>query len=97
MAFKENMKHPNFIIGAMSFFLLLSGVVLKGNGFRAGVYMIIVSVVLGFIHWVWGITDVAKNQQLNSKSRPFWIVVVLIIPPIGGMFYYLMKTKNVLM
>jgi tryptophan-rich sensory protein len=75
----------------------LSGVVLKGNGFRAGVYMIIVSVVLGFIHWVWGITDVAKNQQLNSKSRPFWIVVVLIIPPIGGMFYYLMKTKNVLM
>lgn len=97
MAFKENTKHPNFIIGATSFFLLLLGVVLNGNGYRAGVYLIVTSVILGFIHWIWSIADVVTNKLLNGKSRPFWMVLVVILPPVGGMIYYLMKSKNVVM
>jgi hypothetical protein len=94
MALKENMKHPNFIVGAMSFIILLTGVVLKGNKYRIGDYMIMLSVALGGLHWMWSIIDVVKNHQINAKSRPFWIIIVLIIRPGGGRIYYMMKDKN---
>jgi hypothetical protein len=95
MSIKENMRHPNFIVGAMSFIILLTGVVVKGNKYRIGDYMIMLSVALGGLHWMWSIIDVVKNHQINAKSRPFWIIVVLIIPPVGGMIYYMMREKNV--
>ncbi|MFN2439649.1 MAG: PLDc N-terminal domain-containing protein [Chitinophagaceae bacterium] len=91
------MRHPSFIIGAVSYVLLLLGVVMKSNSFRSGDYVIIASVVLGAIHWVWSIADVANSKHLDQRSRPFWLTMVVIIPPLGGMFYYMMKTKNVAM
>src|SRR5687768_2133363 len=95
MPFKENMKHPNFMIGALSFIFLLVGVILKGNGYSPGNYVIIASIIMGFIHWIWSIADVAVNNQMDAKSRTFWFTIVIIIPPLGGMFYYMMKSKNV--
>ena len=97
MAMRENMRHPNFIIGVISFVLLILGLVIKGNGHRGGDYVIIGSVVIGFIHWIWSIADVFKNDELDPRSRPFWITLVVIIPPLGGIFYYIMKRKNVVM
>jgi hypothetical protein len=97
MAFRQNMKHPNFILGLVSFVLLILGVVVKGNGYRGGYYVITTSVIIGAIHWIWSIADVAKNNKLDPKSRPFWVTMVVIIPPLGGMFYYMMKSKNVMM
>lgn len=94
---KENMSHPSFVIGALSFLLLLVGVVIKSNGYRGGDYVIIASVILGFVHWIWSIADVAKNKRLDGRSRPFWLTMVVIIPPLGGMFYYMMRHKNVVM
>ncbi|HVG14827.1 MAG TPA: PLDc N-terminal domain-containing protein [Chitinophagaceae bacterium] len=97
MSLKKNMKHPSFVIGALSFVLLLVGVVFKGGGYKVGDYLIIASVAFGFIHWIWSIADVAKSKHLDPRSRPFWLTMVVIIPPLGGMFYYMMKTKNVVM
>jgi hypothetical protein len=97
MALTKNVKHPSFIIGAISFLLLLVGVIVKASGYRGGDYIIIASVVFGFIHWIWSIADVAKSKHLDERSRPFWLTMVVIIPPLGGMFYYMMKRKNVAM
>jgi hypothetical protein len=38
---------------------------------------------------VWGITDVFKNQNSLSQSRVFWIILVVALPPVGSMFYYM--------
>lgn len=91
------MSHPSFIIGAISFVLLIVGVLVKSNGFRSGDYIIIASTLLGFIHWIWSIIDVVKNKSLDGRSRPLWLTMVVIIPPLGGMFYYMMRRKNVVM
>lgn len=91
------MKHPSFLIGAISFLLLLLGVVIKANSYRSGDYIILLSVVLGGIHWVWSIIDVFKTHDLNPDSKTFWLTIVILIPPLGGMFYYMMKRKNIQM
>lgn len=97
MALKKNTKHPSFIIGAISFIVFLLGIVLRGSGYATGDWVILSAVVLGGIHWIWSIIDVITGYDLNPDSRIFWMILVILIPPVGGMLYYIMKRKNVSM
>jgi hypothetical protein len=97
MALKKNIRHPSFIIGLLSFVVLILGSILMRTDVITGHNVILASVVLGAIHWIWSIADVVKSKHLDPRSRPFWIALVVIVPPLGGMMYYMMKTKNVAM
>ena len=81
--------HPNFILGLVSLFLLFVGVGLKFYGYRFGDIVLIIGAILGGIHWIWGILDVFRHQNSLSQSRVFWIILVVALPPLGGMFYYM--------
>jgi hypothetical protein len=87
------MKHPNFILGLISFALLIAGVIMRANGMAGGDYVIIAAVVLGGIHWVWSIIDAFKNFKINSEheNRILWVILCIALPPIGGMFFYAMS------
>ena len=97
MALRKNMKHPSFIIGAISFVLFLFGIILRGNGYVAGDKIILSAIMLGAIHWIWSIIDVVSSYDLKPGSKSFWLILVMLIPPLGGMIYYMMKRKNVVM
>ena len=92
---KKSLLHPAFIIGALAYFCLLIGVVINGQNPTVGKDILIAVVVLGFVHWVWSIVDVFTNANLDQRSRVFWGVLVIIVAPIGGMVYYMMKHKVV--
>jgi len=97
MALKKNIRHPSFIIGATSFILFILCIVLRANNFVPGDKIILSAIVLGAIHWIWSLIDVITGYDLNSDSKSFWLIMVMLIPPLGGMIYYLMKRKNVSM
>ena len=97
MKFRKNVTHPSFIIGCISFLLFLVGIVLRANNYIIGDKMIIAAIVLGAIHWGWSVTDVITGYDLNPGSKSFWLILVMLIPPLGGMIYYLMRRKNVMM
>jgi hypothetical protein len=97
MALKKNTTHPGFIIGALSFILFILGIVLRANNFVFGDKIILSAIVLGAIHWIWSLIDVITGYDLNAESRSFWLILVMLIPPLGGMFYYMMKRKNISM
>lgn len=91
------MKHPSFIIGLLSFVLFLLGIVLRANSYVQGDWVILSSVALGAIHWIWSIVDVIKGYDLKPDSKIFWLIIVMLIPPLGGMIYYMMRRKNISM
>jgi hypothetical protein len=93
----KNVYHPSFLVGAASFLMLFIGIGLKVNNIETGNEVLIASIALGAIHWVWSIIDVSHLSRANDDSRIFWLIVVMLIPPIGGMLFYLMKRKNVQM
>jgi hypothetical protein len=97
MALKKNMRNPNFILGGISLILFIFGIVLKGNSYEVGNLILLASIVLGAVHWIWGIIDVSSGEDLKPDSKIFWLILVGLIPPLGGMFYYMMKRKNVTM
>lgn len=91
----KTITHPNFVLGLTSFIVLIIGVLLRANNYSFADYILLGAIGMGAIHWIWAIIDVLTRHGLNSKSKPFWLIIVMLIPPIGGMIYYLMPRKNV--
>ncbi len=82
---------PNFFLGLFCILLMFAGIILKENGYRGGEYVLLSSFALGGIHWLWAIIDVFRHQSFASQSKKFWIILVLVLPGIGGMMYYSMS------
>lgn len=97
MTLKKNIRHPSFIIGLLSFFLFLLGIILRGNGYVRGDMVVLSAIILGAIHWIWSTVNVITGYDLKPESKVFWLILVMLIPPLGGMIYYMMKQKNVSM
>jgi len=93
---KTRMIHPNFIIGLISYFGLLAGVILYSNDFKIAKTFIAGSLILGVIHWIISVVSVIRDQLKNkNNSWIFWFTAVFIVPPIGGMMYYMVNDKRV--
>ncbi len=89
-----NLRHPNVIL---AFVAILIGVIAIGlytarKNDTAGILMVI-AMILGVIHWIWSIIDVAKTNTLQGSQKKFWLIAVIAIP-FGGTFYYLMHSKR---
>jgi hypothetical protein len=89
----SNTRHPNFILGIVSLLLLFVGVGMRANGSTAGNWVLIASFILGGIHWIWSIIDVLKHYKIHStqENRILWVILVIAIPPVGGLLYYVMS------
>lgn len=89
-----NIRHPNLIL---AFVAVILGVIAIGlytarNNSVASVFMVI-AMILGVVHWIWSIIDVAKTDTLKGSQKRFWLIAVICIP-FGGTFYYLMHSKR---
>jgi hypothetical protein len=88
-------RHPNFILGLISLLMLIVGVAMRANGYRPGDYILIATMVLGAIHWIWSIIDVFRGHPERGSETPLlWIILVIAIPPVGGLLYYSMNRKR---
>jgi hypothetical protein len=83
--------HPNFILGLVSLVLLIIGALLRRGAHEYGDYVLMASIALGAIHWIWSIIDVFRHQNNASQSRVLWAIVVIVVPPLGGLMYYAMS------
>ena len=90
----KNMRHPNFILAIVSLIMLMIGVVFKLNGYKSGDYIIIVSIVMGAIHWIWGIIDVIGRKDMKPFQKRFWLIAVIAAPAIGGLIFYIMHQER---
>lgn len=85
-------KQPNLLLGLVSFVTLILSVGLRANGLKTtGDDLLYTTFALGFIHWVWASIDVLKHYHSDKKTENrtiIWVIIVLIVPPIGGILYY---------
>ena len=91
------MIHPNFIFGLLSYIGLFAGILLNSADVQSGKTVIIASALLGSLHWFGSIIHVSKEllRRADEGIAYFWFVTVLAIPPMGGMFYYMINDKRV--
>lgn len=90
----KNLLHPSFLLGIFSMLLLFVGIITEANGFRAGDYILITSVALGGIHWIWSIINVIRRDDLKPFQKRFWLIAVVAAPAIGGLIFYIMHQER---
>ena len=96
MTLKTNMKHPNFILGLISYILFLIGIIMVSTGYEVGKAVVFAAVIMGALQWVGSLVDVSRDPALNDQhSRYFWFAIVLMIPPLAGMLYYMVDAKRI--
>lgn len=90
---KSAFKHPNLILGLVTFLTLILSVGFRANRMNAvGDVLFIATLVLGFVHWIWSVVDVLKHYRTNKATEDrtiIWAIIVIIVPPLGGILFYL--------
>lgn len=89
----KNLRHPSFILAMISIVVTFFGIGLKAYGYRGGDYVLIAAAVLGGIHWIWTIIDVAGKNDMKPFQRRFWLIAVTAVPVLGGILYYTMHQR----
>ena len=92
---KRNTRHPNFFIGLIGYLAMFLGVVLHAHGYGIAVPLIIGSLVLAVVHWTRALVDVATDPALKGdESRYFWLGIIIMVPPMAGMIYYMIEERS---
>jgi hypothetical protein len=87
-------RHPNFILGIVAVLVTLIGIGLKSNGYGVGDYILIASVVLGGIHWIWAIVDLIARHDMRPFQKRFWLIAVVAVPALGSLLFYVMHQER---
>lgn len=90
----KSLKHPNFILAIVAILVFFIGVGLKANGYQSSDYAIGGGIVLGAIHYVWSIIDVATTHTLQAVQKKFWLIIVIVAPGFGSILYYIMHSRR---
>ena len=89
---KNYQKHPNLILGLISFVVFILAIGLRANRHNeVGDVLLIAAFVMGAIHWAWAVMDVLKEYRSDKQSENrnlIWVILVCAVPPVGGIVYY---------
>lgn len=72
------------ILLVISFILFLIGILIPGRGTTLHVFVVVTSIVLGFVFYAVSFKQVLS---LKSERRIFWIVAIVCVPMIGNLIY----------
>ncbi len=89
--------HPNFILGILAPALFFASGVYIPNASELGVALAISSLILIGVHWIWSMRDAWKDPELKNKvvGNYLWLTLIIMIPPLAGMMYYMIHDKRV--
>ena len=64
-------------------------------GFIGGLSLFEFSILfLPFLFWIFTIADILKSDFKNSANKSAWLLVVILLPIIGLLFYYSLGRKQ---
>ena len=89
---KNYQKHPNLILGLISFVVFILAIGLRANRHNeVGDVLLSAAFVMGAIHWAWAVMDVLKEYRSDKQSENrnlIWVILVCAVPRVGGIVYY---------
>jgi hypothetical protein len=57
------------------------------------IIIILIMSLLIFVGWIWMIIDCAKRNRFRSGDRVVWILLLVLLGPIGMVLYYFMVMR----
>jgi hypothetical protein len=44
--------------------------------------------------WIWAIVDIAQNEPSEGSDKIVWLLLVLLLPPLGTVLYFIMHRRK---
>lgn len=90
-----NIRHPLVYLGIVAILLHVVALGLRTTSNHEAAYILmIIGFALMAIGWIWSIIEVTRTSTLQGSQRVFWLIAVIAIPFVGGMFYHIMHSKR---
>lgn len=97
MTQKKKIVHPNFFIGLLSHVVLFAASMFFITDKTIGIPLALAALSLALVHWIWSMVDAWNDPELKNKEvgNTFWFSLILLIPPLAGLFYYMINAKRI--
>ena len=53
--------------------------------------VILLVLALGFVFWIWMLTEAATKEAADSQERLIWVLIVLLSSIIGAAIYFFVR------
>jgi hypothetical protein len=96
-SFKKNMKefrNPVFDLGVLGGILFLAGVFILNTSQHYGYIVLFTGVGLAVIFSIINLVEVARSKKLQGQTKVLWLVIVFLLPILGGFMYYIFSGSN---
>lgn len=90
----KEFRNPVFVIGILGAILFLSGVFILSNSQHYGYIVLFTGVGLGIIFTIINIIEVARSKRLKGQKKILWLIIVFLLPMLGGFMYYIFSGSN---
>jgi len=64
-----------------------------GIGIQELIVLFILTLLIIFPFWFWALVDILRSD-FTGKNKIVWVLVVIFLPPIGTILYFLIGRKQ---
>jgi len=90
-----NLRKPALIFNFIGVLLFFIGVYRWQQGTKDGTTLMYIGLAMAIIYWFWSIVDVVKADDLKPYQKKFWLIIVIVVPALGGSLFHIMhQTRN---
>jgi len=85
-----NLRKPALIFNVIGVILFFIGLYLQQKENYGGEIMMYIGLGMAVVYWIWSVVDVLTADDLKPYQKKFWLIIVLIIPALGGTLFHIM-------
>jgi Uncharacterized protein conserved in bacteria containing a divergent form of TPR repeats len=90
----KQFRNPVFAIGILGLVIFLAGVFILNNNQHYGYIVLITGIGLAAISSLITLIEVARSHRLKGQKKVIWLVIVFLLPIVGGFMYYIFSGTN---
>ena len=89
-----NLRKPAFIFNLIGVVLFFIGLYMLMENSATGTILMYIGLGMAVIYWIWSVIDVLTADDLKPFQKKFWLIIVLVVPAIGGALYHVMHQRR---
>ncbi len=90
----KEFRNPVFDIGVFGVILFVAGVFILNTNPHYGYIVLFTGVGLGVIFSIINLIEVARSKKLKGQNKILWLMIVFLLPILGGFIYYIFSGSN---
>ena len=84
-----NLRKPALLFNILGVILFFIGLYMQRKQADGGEALMYIGLSMAVIYWFWSIIDVAGADDLKPDQKKFWLIIVIVMPALGGFLFHL--------